>query len=57
MTSESRLLWEHSFSKSIDELDEGCFASAMYKLIRLMFETYPKAEIIIFIEDSITDEG
>ena len=45
------------FSKPLEELDEGCFASAMDKLVRLMFEKYPKAEIIIFIEDSITDEG
>ena len=45
------------FEKSIDALDESCFASALDKLIRLMIILYPKAEVIIFIEDALDDKG
>lgn len=45
------------FTKTIDELDESSFAPAMDKLIRLMIKCYPNAEIIIFIEDELNDDG
>lgn len=45
------------FEKSIDDLDESCFASALDKLIRLMMKLYPKAKVIIFIEDALNDKG
>lgn len=45
------------FDKPIDDLDESCFASALDKLIRLMMKLYPKAEVIIFIEDALNDKG
>lgn len=45
------------FDKPIDDLDESCFASALDKLIRLMMKLYPKAKIIVFIEDALNDKG
>ena len=45
------------FSKPIEELDEGYFATALDKLIRLMITYYPHAEIVFFIEDNISDDG
>ncbi len=45
------------FDKPIDDLDESCFAPALDKLIRLMMSLYPKAKVIIFIEDALNDKG
>lgn len=45
------------FSTPLEDLDESKFASALDKLVRLMFQFYPNAEVIIFIEDKLNDQG